>query len=675
MTEEVLKTHNDNVTYIDLVTRTATLTVQWFCELDHKRHPITFHNQLDIYMCGQESFAAIANDIAAAQDSIDLVCWGFDPGMELVREGAAVWPRGWVYGSMLRDAARRGVKVRLLLWYDRLPSFIQNNLVGYTGNQRAGYPFQQTATDADLAAAFGLGAPPPRVSLGNDQRSTEQLRQDFCVQWWRDALSGQINNLAIQFRKGDPAAILRNLKQPTSPEDLPSSLAGSHGSLVNEYDLIVNNGTHHQKTILIDYAFEGGKHAVGYVMGLNSTSDYWDTPEHLFDTPLRETDWGRKSATAKRLGYRHEISRDPLHDYASRIQGTALQDVHNNFLSAWIAAGGSPHPGESQAVPPALPKVRGGSQIQIVRTQPEDGDKTIKSAYFQSTGLARNYLYIENQYFFYERWVRHLKANRARFTQWSIDAGRKPSQCRLLHLFVVIPQPEADGMVPRTYDTVKSLGEGQSMAGTDPRTPAGQHSVIQAAQEKYQADLAAWNKLSPQQQRAEPGLAPIKGPLLLTSEQIQEPVKNPSTGEIEALGLKVLIARLITRNYGRPLPDPAANYRQIYIHSKLMIIDDSFLTLGSANMNVRSMAGDSEMNIITDDPDKAEALRRRVWSQHTGGFINADGGDGRETATAKAFIAWQELMEMNENAMSYGKPITGFLIPFRDLRKVTYRHG
>ncbi|AMO99099.1 phospholipase D family protein [Collimonas arenae] len=620
MSDTVLKTHNSNTTHVDLNSRNCTATVQWFCELDKAKHPITQDNQLDIYMCGQQSFAEIAKDIAAAKETLDLICWGFDPGMELERKDNSAWPRGWVFGSMLTEAAGRDVKVRLLVWYDRLPSYIQNNLVGYTGDQRKGYLIDSPSTSAEDAMAVGLQ--PPLPVLGNDPRSPEQLRQGFCVQWWREALHGKIKNLEVKFRKGNPDAILKSLKNPASPEDMPSTVAPSHGGLINEYDLIVKNGTHHQKTVLIDYAREGGAKAVGYVMGLNSTSDYWDTAEHLFDTPLRETDWVLKSDTAKALGATHRISRDPLHDYVSRIRGAALQDVHNNFLTAWVRAKGQPHPGESTALPPSLPKVAGGSRIQIVRTQPEEGDKTIKNAYFQASGLARNYLYIENQYFFYERWVRHLKEKRAEFTKWSCAAGVKPRDAKLLHLFVVMPSPEDDGMVPRTYDMVKSLGEGQSMTGIDPRKPDGQKSVIEAAQEKYNNDVVAWNKMTPQQQMEEPGMTPVKGWLLQTSERVQEPVKNPKTGEIKALGLKVLIGRLITHNKGRPLPKQVSNYRQIYIHSKLMIIDDSFITLGSANMNLRSMAGDSEINMVTDDAAKAAELRRRVWGSIQGDLGN-----------------------------------------------------
>ena len=673
MSDRLPKTHCDNTTHIDLVSRKAFLTVQWTCELDRLQHPITHDNELKFFMCGEESFMNIAKDIGAAQNTVDLICWGFDPAMELARTKNAAWPRGWVYGSILSDAAARGVKVRLLVWYDRLPSYIQNNLPGYTGDQRKGYMIHSPTTSAEDAVMAGL--PAPVAVFGNDPRTPEQARQEYCVQWWRDALMGKIENLQVKFRKGNSEAILRSLKDPHSPEDLPSTAAPSHGGLINEYDLIVKNGTHHQKTILIDYAFQGGQHAVGYVMGLNSVTDYWDTTAHLFDTPLRETDWDLKSETAQKLGPKHPISRDPYQDYVCRLRGNALQDVHHNFLNAWLRAKGQAHPNESRAVPPSLPRVKEGSTVQIVRTQPEEADKTIKNAYYQASGLARNYLYIENQYFFYEPWVRQLKEKRATFIQWSHDAGRAHHECALLHLFAVIPRPEDAGMVPRTYDMVKSLGEGQSMATNEKGQSGGQQAVIQSAHQKHQAQLAQWRKMTPQQQMDEPSFYPTYDPLLATSNQIKEPVKNPTTGEIESMGLKVLLASLITQNKGPSMPEGVSNFRQVYIHSKLMLIDDSFITLGSANMNLRSMAGDSEINMLTDDAREAAQLRQRVWEQHSGGYRNADGGDGSQSAVAKAFDAWKRLMKINDISVFKGDPIIGFLIPFRETREVTFRHG
>lgn len=61
----------------------------------------------------------------------------------------------------------------------------------------------------------------------------------------------------------------------------------------------------------------------------------------------------------------------------------------------------------------------------------------------------------------------------------------------------------------------------------------------------------------------------------------------------------------------------------IYVHSKLMIVDDQILRVGSSNMNNRSMGLDSECDIalasVQDGPDPAiTALRERLLAEHLG---------------------------------------------------------
>jgi len=58
-----------------------------------------------------------------------------------------------------------------------------------------------------------------------------------------------------------------------------------------------------------------------------------------------------------------------------------------------------------------------------------------------------------------------------------------------------------------------------------------------------------------------------------------------------------------------------------------------------------------------------------------GGYRKADGGDGSQSAIAKAFDAWKQLMKINDISVFKDDPIIGFLIPFRETREVTFRHG
>ncbi|MGV9367357.1 phospholipase D-like domain-containing protein [Amycolatopsis sp. NPDC003731] len=56
----------------------------------------------------------------------------------------------------------------------------------------------------------------------------------------------------------------------------------------------------------------------------------------------------------------------------------------------------------------------------------------------------------------------------------------------------------------------------------------------------------------------------------------------------------------------------------VYVHAKLGIVDDSWLTVGSANLNEHSLFNDTEVNIATDDPDVVRTTRLRLWAEHLG---------------------------------------------------------
>jgi phosphatidylserine/phosphatidylglycerophosphate/cardiolipin synthase-like enzyme len=54
----------------------------------------------------------------------------------------------------------------------------------------------------------------------------------------------------------------------------------------------------------------------------------------------------------------------------------------------------------------------------------------------------------------------------------------------------------------------------------------------------------------------------------------------------------------------------------IYVHAKIAIIDDRWLTIGSANLNEHSLFNDTEMNVVANDPELARGTRLRLWSEH-----------------------------------------------------------
>jgi phosphatidylserine/phosphatidylglycerophosphate/cardiolipin synthase-like enzyme len=54
----------------------------------------------------------------------------------------------------------------------------------------------------------------------------------------------------------------------------------------------------------------------------------------------------------------------------------------------------------------------------------------------------------------------------------------------------------------------------------------------------------------------------------------------------------------------------------IYVHAKVGLVDDRWLTVGSANLNEHSLFNDTEMNVVANDPDLARDVRVRLWAEH-----------------------------------------------------------
>ena len=72
----------------------------------------------------------------------------------------------------------------------------------------------------------------------------------------------------------------------------------------------------------------------------------------------------------------------------------------------------------------------------------------------------------------------------------------------------------------------------------------------------------------------------------------------------------------------------------VYVHAKVGIVDDRWLTIGSANLNEHSLLNDSEMNMLTCDAGLARDTRMRLWSEHTEQPVEALGGEPGEVIDA-----------------------------------------
>jgi phosphatidylserine/phosphatidylglycerophosphate/cardiolipin synthase-like enzyme len=61
---------------------------------------------------------------------------------------------------------------------------------------------------------------------------------------------------------------------------------------------------------------------------------------------------------------------------------------------------------------------------------------------------------------------------------------------------------------------------------------------------------------------------------------------------------------------------PGAGGHPVYVHAKIGIVDDGWVTIGSANLNEHSFFNDTEMNVVSHDPELAREVRLRLWSEH-----------------------------------------------------------
>jgi phosphatidylserine/phosphatidylglycerophosphate/cardiolipin synthase-like enzyme len=57
----------------------------------------------------------------------------------------------------------------------------------------------------------------------------------------------------------------------------------------------------------------------------------------------------------------------------------------------------------------------------------------------------------------------------------------------------------------------------------------------------------------------------------------------------------------------------------LYVHAKVGIVDDVWMTIGSANLNEHSLFNDSEMNVVCRDEALVRETRMRLWSEHLAG--------------------------------------------------------
>ena len=93
---------------------------------------------------------------------------------------------------------------------------------------------------------------------------------------------------------------------------------------------------------------------------------------------------------------------------------------------------------------------------------------------------------------------------------------------------------------------------------------------------------------------------------------------HPSSGRDTTLGQlsRLVRADLDHRLLPATLQPVAADSPGTYVHAKVGIVDDRWLTIGSANLNAHSLFNDTEANVTFTDPELVRSTRLRLWAEH-----------------------------------------------------------
>ncbi|GAB2300332.1 Phospholipase D, variant 2 [Dionaea muscipula] len=405
--------------------------------------------------------------------------------------------------------------------------------------------------------------------------------------------------------------------------------------------------THHQKIVIVDSGLPNGgdedkRRIVSFVGGIDLCDGRYDTQFHsLFRTlgpdGVNHDDFHQPNFTGSSV--KKGGPREPWHDIHSRLEGPVAWDVLFNFEQRWRKQGVRDlllnlREMEGLIIPPSpvtFPDDPETWNVQLFRSidggaafgfpdSPEDAaraglvsgkdstvDRSIQDAYINAIRRAKRFIYIENQYFL-----------GSSFGWKEEEDGLKIEDVGALHL---IPKELSLKLVSKI-----EKGERFTVYIVVPMWPEGipESGSVQA--------ILDWQRRTLEMMYTDVALA-------LRAKGIEA---NPR----DYLNFFCIGNREIKKSgeyEPEEKPEPDTDYIRaqearrfmIYVHAKMMIVDDEYIIIGSANINQRSMEGsrDSEIamgafqpyHLGTKQPPRGEihGFRMSLWYEHLGMLDNS----------------------------------------------------
>ncbi len=423
------------------------------------------------------------------------------------------------------------------------------------------------------------------------------------------------NKDAVDILGAVPNAVSRFAPFPATVDDNPASPPLSDWPF-RIFPSVRHWGFYHQKFAIVRV----GAERFGYVGGIDINPNRLDDARHL--------------------------ARGPYHDVHARVQGPAVRDVELSFQERWTRDGGG---GPLAFAPAAAADLGepGSDAVQVARTYfraadpsralpfAPHGDRTIRDTMGEAIARAREFIYIEDQYF----------TPPADYD----DALVAKVQDRAIKALVVVVPAIGDqpfGEFVRS-DLVRRLRLADAGAGivrigyprrhfTTPdnelRAASGRLILVQDLASSGGVDPTV--VLGPKQRLPQPPFwVAIEGELMYAFNESGAVNPDPEHARVFEV-VRGADTRLVSS--GPPGPDvtprPRAHTKGaaatvidltgIYVHAKMLIVDDVFVGIGSANLDRRGLYHDGEINVFSvpqalkaSRENPVAALRRRLWAE------------------------------------------------------------
>jgi phosphatidylserine/phosphatidylglycerophosphate/cardiolipin synthase-like enzyme len=319
------------------------------------------------------------------------------------------------------------------------------------------------------------------------------------------------------------------------------------------------SGSHHQKALIV----RSSNDLVGFVAGLDIWPNRFDQPTHdqLAPGPLGRWGW---------------------HDIGVRLRGGATIELWNNFRSRWVEAASLPRRDYGIAQPslplvPSPPPEFQPFNPSIVQPDTPPAPTPISLTTGQVVQVMRS------------RFPFKIDDVTTGGTRW----GQAPTEG--IHE-IVATYRKAIGAATR-YIYIEDQYLADSLVGRRVPDEFSLFPDLQAAAERGVKVIFVGSSLTDPDE-------------FLGAGRLNQSLED--AGDIQAEILDLIQDR------SRWLNVAVWRVEQLFIHAKIIIIDDYFAAIGSANMHSRSMYGvDSELQVaFVDVNDKVRQFRMDLWAEH-----------------------------------------------------------